>query len=226
MTESALPGEPATRVDAQARKAKKVAYISAALVVVIFTGVAFTLRGRTDSGKSEFHIEDQIAMILLGLLAAAAVLMFTRPRIIADADGVRVRNLLAWKYFPWPVIAAVRFDRGSPWVALDLQDDDVISVMAVQAADKEYALDTVRALRRLLPRAASGRLTQSRAASGRLTLPRVASGRLTLPRVASGRSSSRRGRWRAGDLRIRSSALGDCYTWTVDQYVFGVPIAR
>jgi len=46
--------------------------------------------------------------------------------------------------------AAVRFDRGSPWVALDLYDDDVISVMAVQAADKEYALDTVRTLRRLL----------------------------------------------------------------------------
>ncbi len=66
MTDSVLPGEPATTVDAQARKAKRVAYISAVLVVVIFTSVAFTLRGRTDSGKSEFHVEDQIAMILLG----------------------------------------------------------------------------------------------------------------------------------------------------------------
>jgi Bacterial PH domain len=150
VTDSALFGEPATTVNVHARKAKKVAYISATLVVVIFTSVAFTLRGRTDSGRSVFHIEDQIAMIVLGLLAAAAVLMFTRPRIIADADGVRVRNLLGWKYFSWSVITAVRFDRGSPWVALDLQDDDVISVMAVQAADKEYALDTVRALRRLL----------------------------------------------------------------------------
>jgi hypothetical protein len=78
------------------------------------------------------------------------VLIFTRPRIIADTHGVRVRNLLGWKYFPWAVITAVRFDRGSPWVALDLQDDDVVSVMAVQAADKEYAVDTVRALRALL----------------------------------------------------------------------------
>jgi hypothetical protein len=150
VTDPALQSAPVTSVDAQARKAKKVAQISAALVVVIFTGVAFTLRGKTDSGRSEFHVEDQIAMILLGLVAAAAVLMFIRPRIIADSDGVRVRNLLAWKYFPWSVIAAVRFDRGSPWVALDLRNDDVISVMAVQAADKDYALDTVRALRRLL----------------------------------------------------------------------------
>jgi hypothetical protein len=168
VTDSALHGVHVTIVDARARKAKKVAYISAALVVIIFTTVAFTLHGKTDSGKSEFHVEDQIAMILLGLLGAAGVLIFTRPRIIADADGVRVRNLLAWKYFPWQVITAVRFDRGSPWVALDLQDDDVISVMAVQAADKEYALDTVRALRGLLTasRERSGDPTGSRERSG------------------------------------------------------------
>src|SRR5262249_10018357 len=142
-------GEGGT-VRAEARKAKKVAYISAVLVVIIFTAVAFTLHGRTESGRSEFHAEDQISMIFLGLLAAGVVLMFTRPRIVADSDGVRVRNLLAWKYIPWDMIAAVRFDRGSPWVALDLQDDNVISVMAVQAADKEYAVDTVRKLRAML----------------------------------------------------------------------------
>lgn len=149
VSDSALRGGETT-VRAEARKAKKVAYISAVLVVIIFTAVAFTLHGRTESGRSEFHAEDQISMIFLGLFAAAAVLMFTRPRIIADSDGVRVRNLLAWKYIPWDMIAAVRFDRGSPWVALDLQDDNVISVMAVQAADKEYAVATVRRLRAML----------------------------------------------------------------------------
>ncbi|HEY7174104.1 MAG TPA: PH domain-containing protein, partial [Micromonosporaceae bacterium] len=99
---------------------------------------------------SVFHIEDQIAMVVLGLLAAAGILIFTRPRIIADRHGVRVRNLVAWKYYPWDMIAAVRFDRGSPWVAIDLVDDDVVSVMAVQATDKQYAVDAVRGLRRLL----------------------------------------------------------------------------
>lgn len=150
VSEPALRSGIAMTVDAQARKARKVAYGAAGLVVIVFTAVAFTLHGRTESGRSEFHIEDQIAMIVLGVLAAAGILMFTRPRIIADRQGVRVRNLLAWKYFPWDVIAAVRFDRGSPWVALDLENDDVISVMAVQAADKDYAVDTVRTLRRLL----------------------------------------------------------------------------
>ena len=63
VTDSALHGVAAASVDAQGRKAKKVAYISASLMVVIFTAVAFTLRGKTDSGRSEFHVEDQIAMI-------------------------------------------------------------------------------------------------------------------------------------------------------------------
>src|SRR5262249_17229287 len=137
-------------IDAHAQKAKKVAYVAAVLVVIIFTSVAFTLHGKTESGRSVFHIEDQIAMVLLGLLAAAGILIFTRPRIIADRQGVRVRNLVAWKAYPWDMIAAVRFDRGSPWVAIDLLDDDVVSVMAVQATDKQYAVDAVRGLRRLL----------------------------------------------------------------------------
>ena len=137
-------------VEASARKARKIAVVSAVVFVLLFTGIALTLHGKTDSGESYFHTEDQFAMVGLGLLAAAGVLMFTRPRIIADERGVRVRNLLGWKEIPWELIAAVRFDRGSPWVAIDLRNDDVISVMAVQAADKDYALATVRKLRTML----------------------------------------------------------------------------
>jgi Bacterial PH domain len=136
-------------VSARGQKAQRVAYISAAAIVLVFTGVAMTLRGKTESGKSFFHPEDQIAMIILGFLAAIAVLWFTRPRVIADASGLRVRNLLGWIEVPWEIVTAVRFDRGSPWVAIDLRDDDVISVMAVQATDKEYAVSAVRGLRAL-----------------------------------------------------------------------------
>lgn len=135
---------------AYAHKARKIARMSATLIFVVFAAVAFTLRGKTESGKSFFHTEDQLAMTLLGLLAAAGVLMFTRPRLVANRDGVRVRNLLGWIEIPWEVVTAVRFDRGSPWVTLNLADDDLITVMAVQAADKDYAITTVRTLRAML----------------------------------------------------------------------------
>jgi hypothetical protein len=43
----------------------------------------------------------------------------------------------------------VRFDRHSPWATLELYNDETISVHALQAADKEYAVDGVRTLRAL-----------------------------------------------------------------------------
>lgn len=137
-------------VAARGQRAQKIAYISAALIILVFAGIALTLHGKTDSGESYFHTDDQIAMIILGLVCAVGVLWFTRPRLVADRTGVRVRNLLGWVEVPWEIVTAVRFDRGSPWVAIDLRDDDVISVMAVQAADKDYAVDAVRGLRALL----------------------------------------------------------------------------
>jgi hypothetical protein len=148
-----VPKQPSVApptVIARAQKAQKIAIGSAVGVIGVFTAVAVTLHGKTESGRSYFHTEDQIAMIFLGLLAAVAIMMFTRPRIIADASGVHMRNLLGWIDIPWEIVTAVRFDRGNPWASIDLQDDDVISVMAIQATDKEYAVSAVRGLRALL----------------------------------------------------------------------------
>jgi hypothetical protein len=61
-----------------------------------------------------------------------------------------VRNLMGGYDLPWDVVRSVQFSRGAPWASLELRDDNVISMMAVQAADKAYALGAVRALRSLL----------------------------------------------------------------------------
>jgi hypothetical protein len=47
------------------------------------------------------------------------------------------------------VVRAVRFDRNSAWAMLELHDDETVAVHALQAVDKEYAVDGVRALRAL-----------------------------------------------------------------------------
>jgi Bacterial PH domain len=153
VTAASVPQQPSVApptVIARAQKAQKIALASAFGVVVVFTAVAFTLRGKTESGRSYFHTEDQIAMTILGLLAAVVIMCFTRPRIVADSAGVHMRNLFGWIDIPWEIVTAVRFDRGNPWASIDLRDDDVISVMAIQAADKEYAVTAVRGLRALL----------------------------------------------------------------------------
>lgn len=148
---STPPANSPASVSARPQKLRKVAYIGAGAIVIVFVVIAALLTGKTDSGKSLFRPEDQVAMVLLGLIVAGGVLLFTRPLVIADASGIRVRNLGGWRQpLSWDDVAAVRFDRGSPWVTLDLPNDDVINVMAVQANDKEYAVQAVRSLRALL----------------------------------------------------------------------------
>jgi PH (Pleckstrin Homology) domain-containing protein len=147
----------ATEVRFRPRRARVVCWLAAASVLVVFTAVSFGLRGPTGAGVAVFQAGDQAAMIGLGVLGALGILLFTRPRVVADRRGVRVRNLVGAYDLPWEVVREVRFNRGAPWATLELHDDDVVSVMAVQAADKEYAVRAVRALRDLLAASRSGR---------------------------------------------------------------------
>ena len=121
----------------------------AVLVVIVFSLVAVAL-GRGPEGAAQFRLADQVAMVLLGVVLACAVLAFTRARVIGDAEGVRVRNVLGDKLFPWPVIREVRFDEGASWASLDLQDDDTVALLGIQSNDGDRAVDAVLGLRALL----------------------------------------------------------------------------
>ncbi len=132
------------------RRIRVICGVAAAAVLVVFTTVGIGLNGSTGEGQALFRRGDQVAMIGLGLLGALAILAFVRPRVAADGHGIRVRNLVGRYELPWAAVQAVRFDHGSPWASLELRDDETVQVMAVQAIDKQYALDGVRALRRLL----------------------------------------------------------------------------
>jgi hypothetical protein len=136
-------------VSLRPRKARVVCGIAAVAVLAVFTWVGLALSGPVNTGPAVFGTGDRVAMIVLGVLAALGILLLARPRVEADARGVRVRNLLASHELPWSVVRAVRFSRNSPWASLELTDDDMIAVMAVQATDKEYAVAGVRALRAL-----------------------------------------------------------------------------
>ena len=120
-----------------------------ALVMVVFTVVAIALGGGPE-GDAQFRLPDQIAMVLLGALLSCGVLALTRSRVVADEEGVRVRNVLNERHFPWQVVRAVRMDDGAPWASLDLQDDDTVALLGIQSNDGERAVDAVLTLRRLL----------------------------------------------------------------------------
>ena len=137
-------------VEFRPKRIRWVAGFSAAAVVILFTLLSFGLHGSTGFDNSgSFQRGDQTAMIGLGVLIGLGILAFARPRVRADADGIKIRNVIGGYDLPWSVVRAVRFDRNLPWATLDLEDDEQISVHALQAADKEYAVEGVRALRAL-----------------------------------------------------------------------------
>jgi hypothetical protein len=132
------------------QRARVVAWVLAVAILVIFTLVGTGLRGSTGDGYGTFQRGDQFAMIGLGVLFALGILLFTRLRVEADANGIRVRNLVGGYDLPWDVVRSIRFNRGTPWATLELRDEDLVPMMALQAADKQYAVEGVRALRALL----------------------------------------------------------------------------
>lgn len=153
MTEPTEKPPAASTVDVRPVRLTRVCRVLAVVLVVVFTFIGVTL----NVGSAQvFGVADAVAMIVLGLMLAAIVLGFTRARVQADGDGLRIRGVMGEKVVPWGVVAAVRLDDGQPWASLDLQDDDTLALFAVQANDGERATEAVLALRRLLRAAHAG----------------------------------------------------------------------
>ncbi|MDG4766429.1 PH domain-containing protein [Solwaraspora sp. WMMD406] len=146
-----------TSVSARPRRIRVTCWSLAAALVLLFTAISFGLEGSTGRNMGSFQRGDQFAMIGLGLVGAAVILLFTRPRVEADAAGVRVRNVFRSYELPWSVIRAVRFDRDAAWASIELDDDETVPVLALQAVDRQHAVDAVRALRALHTSYGAGR---------------------------------------------------------------------
>lgn len=136
------------RVSAVPRRLRLVCAAGAAVVVGVMVVVALLLPS-TENTVVTYRAVDQVAMVGLGLLLGAGVLLLGRSRVDADAEGLRVRNIVGRHVVPWTAVRAVRFDRNSAWASLLLTNDDELSLLAIQAGDKMHAVRAVEGLRAL-----------------------------------------------------------------------------
>ena len=143
-----VPEPSPDEVTAVPRRLRLICALMAVVVVGVMVVVGLSLPGTTNSVVN-YGLWDQIALIGIGVLLGAGVLVFGLSRVEADAAGIRVRNILVRRQLPWSAVRAVRFDRNSAWASLLLENDDEIAVLAVQAGDKEYAVRAVAGLRAL-----------------------------------------------------------------------------
>ena len=136
------------RVSAVPRRLRAICAAGAVVVVGVMVVVALLLPS-TPNTVVQYRLVDQVAMVGLGVLLGAGILLLGRSRVDADADGLHVRNILGRHWVPWSAVRAVRFDRNSAWASLLLTNDDELSLLAVQAGDKVHAVRAVEGLRAL-----------------------------------------------------------------------------
>ncbi|WP_327366208.1 PH domain-containing protein [Streptomyces sp. NBC_01217] len=115
--------------------------VGAAMFVVI-TVIALTLEQLSAGERSSFVFT---ALLFFGVLA-----LLSRPKVVANEEGVTVVNLTRTRRLSWAEILRVNLRAGDPWVFLDLSDGTSMPALGIQPGiGKAQAIRDARTLRAL-----------------------------------------------------------------------------
>jgi len=78
---------------------------------------------------------DRLLLMSCGVAVAALLWRFASIRAVPSTKGLGIRNLITTRSLEWAQIIRVQFGGGAPWVSLDLDDTDIVAVMAIHKAD-------------------------------------------------------------------------------------------
>jgi hypothetical protein len=141
---------PDWEVDVRPHLTPYFAYGAAFVIAAALVAVGLLLKVK--STGVVFQTADQVAIAALGFVIAGCVLLLARPRLRVGAAGLSVRNLLGYRLIPWSQVVGVSFPAGARWARIDLPGDEYIPVMAIQAVDKDRAVDAMDAVRAQMAR--------------------------------------------------------------------------
>jgi hypothetical protein len=119
------------------RRGRTVALVCAVLSVVIFVAIAVFLPGPADGGN--WQVGDRLFFAALGVAMAVLLWRYASIQATPTREALTVRNLFTTRVVSWRSIVDVRFAGGDPWVSLELEDTDVLALMAIQKADGAFA---------------------------------------------------------------------------------------
>lgn len=129
------------------RKITIYACVAASAVVATMVVIGLLLRG-TNEGVA-FRTADQVALIGIGAVIGGAMLTITRPRLRVDRQGLWIRNMLGEELLPWALVVRVSYPVGAPWAQVQMPDDEIKPLMAIQAMDRGRAVDALETVRAL-----------------------------------------------------------------------------
>lgn len=160
------PVDPATVVRSRPVVIGRWAVVGAVAVLALFVVIALTMTGGESAG-APFSSADQIATGVVGLFAAAGVLLLAQPRLVADRAGLRTK---AWagtfRFIPWELVVDVRFPSTARFARVVLPGEEYLSLYAVHRWDGERAVVTMDRLRGLQEQVRSERTGGARTSRG------------------------------------------------------------
>ncbi|WP_432036435.1 PH domain-containing protein [Streptomyces cucumeris] len=146
MSSAPLPALPVTFRPSRTRA---VLLTVGTAVVIALTAVGLLLDSLSPGEKASFAIT--------GLIFFGVLLLLSRPKVMADTDGVTVVNLTTRRRLEWAEVLRVNLRPGDPWVFLDLADGTSLPAMGIQPGiAKERAIHDARALRALAEQHGTG----------------------------------------------------------------------
>jgi len=139
-------------VTARPIRSSRIAYACAAVVLITFLTTALVMK--SENAGAYFGDKDQIGTAVVGVILAGLCLMPTRPRMVADAESVRLRSFLGgWRTIPWDLVVRVDFPSKLRFARLVLPGEETLAIYAIQRLDREHAVTAMRGLRALFAEA-------------------------------------------------------------------------
>ncbi|SED79798.1 PH domain-containing protein [Streptomyces sp. TLI_105] len=139
MSQTAPPALPVTFRPGRTRA---VLLTMSVAIFVVITAVAMMLERLGPGERASF--------VFTAALLSGVLVLLSRPKVVADDEGVTVVNIARTRRLAWAEILKVNLRPGDPWVFLDLSDGTSLPALGIQPGiAKESAIRDARALRAL-----------------------------------------------------------------------------
>ncbi|MFF1511772.1 PH domain-containing protein [Streptomyces sp. NPDC058326] len=134
------PAAPALPVTFRPGRTRAVLLTVGITMFVVITAVALMLE-RLGPGE-------RVSFVFTAALFLGVLVLLSRPKVVADDEGVTVVNITRTRRLAWAEILKVNLRPGDAWVFLDLSDGTSLPALGIQPGiAREAAIRDARALR-------------------------------------------------------------------------------